>query len=108
MKRFICLVSLLCGWLLAGCGSGWFGLPLQGTVSPVPVGQGQPAASSQPAPTPGAATRIVTQPPPGPQTLVVWLPPQFDPQGKTTAGDLLKARLESFSSLYPGLKIEVH
>ena len=54
MKRFICLVSLLFSWLLAGCGSGWFGLPLQGTVSPVPVGQSQQATSSQAAPTPGA------------------------------------------------------
>jgi ABC-type glycerol-3-phosphate transport system substrate-binding protein len=40
-------------------------------------------------------------------TLLIWLPPQFDPSGGTRAGDLLAARLQEFESQNPGVKLEV-
>jgi ABC-type glycerol-3-phosphate transport system substrate-binding protein len=40
-------------------------------------------------------------------TLVVWLPPEFDPESGTPGGDLLKTRLEDFEELSPGVRIEV-
>jgi len=106
MKHPIFLATLLLTCLLAGCGTGLFTLPIQGTVTSVPETADPLATSSQAAPTP-AASQMVKPTTSGRQTLVVWLPPQFDPDGKTIAGDLLKARLESFSSEQPGIRIVV-
>lgn len=39
--------------------------------------------------------------------LKIWLPPQFDPDAGTPAGDLLKARLEEFQSANPHVSVEV-
>ena len=52
------------------------------------------------------ATPGVT-PTPGPVTLRLWLPPQFDPQGGTPGGDLLRARLAEFSARRPSVRVEV-
>ena len=38
---------------------------------------------------------------------MVWLPPQFDPNSGTPAGDKLRARLEAFQAANPTLKIQV-
>ncbi len=40
-------------------------------------------------------------------TLHLWLPPEFDPNDGTPAGNLLKARLEEFTAQNPGVSIEV-
>lgn len=40
-------------------------------------------------------------------TLVLWLPPEFDPASGTPAGNLLSERLESFLSLHPDVRIEI-
>ena len=40
-------------------------------------------------------------------TLRIWLPPQFSPDPNTPSGALLKARLDEFSLLHPGLRITV-
>lgn len=39
--------------------------------------------------------------------LRIWLPPQFDPQEETAAGELLRARLEQFAAHYPEIRLEV-
>ena len=43
----------------------------------------------------------------GPKILRIWLPPQFDPAAETEAGELLRARLESFQKRRPDLIVEV-
>ena len=42
-----------------------------------------------------------------PKTLTIWVPPQFDPEGDTPAGDLLRNRLRSFSVDNPGVQVNV-
>lgn len=42
-----------------------------------------------------------------PNKLRIWVPPQFDPNGNTTAGNLLKARLAAFSAAHGNIAIEV-
>jgi multiple sugar transport system substrate-binding protein len=39
--------------------------------------------------------------------LKIWVPPQFDPNADTPAGELLKARLEEFQSANPQVSVEV-
>jgi multiple sugar transport system substrate-binding protein len=43
----------------------------------------------------------------GPTVLRLWLPPQFDPNSGTPAGDLLKQQLDTFSQRRPNLQVEV-
>lgn len=79
-----CLVSLA-----AGCDSlpGWFPVP----ATPTP--QGTPEVTPPPLTTPDVtptATVVV------PRELVLWLPPEFDPQAETPAARLLQQRLEQF------------
>jgi len=45
--------------------------------------------------------------PPGPVTLSLWVPPQFDPASGTPAATLLQARLEEFSKRRQGVNVEV-
>lgn len=45
--------------------------------------------------------------PPGPVTLRIWLPPQFDPEAGTPAGNTLQARLDEFTERRPETRIEV-
>ena len=52
-------------------------------------------------------TGAVTATPAGPVTLRIWLPPELDPNSGSPAGEILKARLEEFSSRRPGAHIEV-
>ena len=40
-------------------------------------------------------------------TLVIWMPPEFDPAAGTSAGDLLSARLDSFLETHANVQIEV-
>lgn len=44
---------------------------------------------------------------PSVQRLRIWAPPQFDPAAETPAGELLRARLDEFLRLHPGLTLEV-
>jgi multiple sugar transport system substrate-binding protein len=45
--------------------------------------------------------------PPGPVTLSLWVPPQFDPASGNPAADLLQARLDEFSKRRQGVNVEV-
>jgi ABC-type glycerol-3-phosphate transport system substrate-binding protein len=59
-----------------------------------------PTATAEPT-VPATAT------PAGPQTLTLWLPPQFDPAAGTPAGNLLKTRLAEFTTRKPNVQIDV-
>jgi ABC-type molybdate transport system substrate-binding protein len=59
-----------------------------------------PTATPQPTPTPNAPVVI-------PRQLTLWLPPQFDPESGTTAGNLFASRLEGFVSLQSGTDLQV-
>jgi len=60
-------------------------------------------------------TRITTSPtlvtpqvmPSGPPTLIIWVPPQFDPLAETPASALLQERLAEFEARRPDLQIKV-
>jgi hypothetical protein len=47
-----------------------------------------------------------TQPAPQPTVLRIWVPPQFDPESDSPAGDLLQQRLNLYTSQRPDLRIE--
>jgi multiple sugar transport system substrate-binding protein len=107
MRKIGRLISggVLIVWALAGCQS--VPLPfLQDTPIPptvTPTETTTPTPVGYDTPTPG-----VTPLAPGtPVTLTIWLPPQFDPNAGTPAGDLLKARLEQFSQQHAGVSIQV-
>jgi hypothetical protein len=80
------LAALLVG-LLSACSGAPFDFlnpPASPTATALPL-------KSTATPT-AEATRVLTATPSGPQPLVLWLPPQFDPSSGTPAGDRLKAR----------------
>ena len=94
--RFILILVLL---LASACNE----LPLPGgTAIPTNAPTPSPSPTPENSPTPEAGAA-----PSEPVTLRIWLPPQFDPNSGTQAGDLLRARLESFASLRPRLQLEV-
>jgi multiple sugar transport system substrate-binding protein len=97
----IVFVSLL---FTTGCGVDIAGLLQSKTATPTPNGifgkTPTSAATSQ-------ATRYASITPSGPQTLVIWLPPQFDPGAATPAAEKLRTRLASFEAENPGYKIQV-
>jgi multiple sugar transport system substrate-binding protein len=61
-------------------------------AQPTPTLESIPTATSLPEPTPAATSQ-----PSGPLTINLWLPPEFDPETGTPAGDILKARLKEFT-----------
>lgn len=101
MKRYLCLILI---FLLAGCGV-LNDIQLPGVLS---------ALAS---PTPEATETVTVEPtatrpslPPTPTTvpeLTLWLPPEFNPASGTAAGDLLAARLKTFSEEHGGVIIKV-
>jgi ABC-type glycerol-3-phosphate transport system substrate-binding protein len=52
-----------------------------------------------------ATTPTATQTASSPSTLTLWLPPEFDPQAGTPAGDLLQERLDAFEAQFPGIQV---
>ena len=83
---------------LAGCQ-----LPLSAT----PLPETPAAASPTLLPTALATSQEPEAGAAGPLTLRVWLPPEFDPDGGTLAGDLLRARLEAFAAAHPDVRLEL-
>jgi len=43
----------------------------------------------------------------GPQVLRIWLPPKFDPNAETAAGEILRERLATFENRRPDLTLDV-
>jgi multiple sugar transport system substrate-binding protein len=99
-------IILLLVFSLAGCDAlgqlGGTALP----ATPTSQSQGTPGAESTPPPVLPSETEPAPQLP-GIITLHVWVPPEFDPNAATPAGDLLKARLEAFTAQNPGVSIDV-
>jgi hypothetical protein len=125
--RVILVLAAAC-LLLAGCAGNIDPLSwLQQIVAPTPVatsapasatlavqptaanpsGTAQPTGSGQPLGTPAASATAAKTSAPGSQTLLIWVPPQFDPANGTPAGEKLKARLAAFENENPGLKVQV-
>jgi len=99
-------IILLLALSLASCDA--LGM-LNGTPSPAtptPESMVTPGGESTPVPATPVGTEAPLQPP-GIVTLHLWLPPEFDPNDGTPAGDLLKARLEEFSAQNPNVSIDV-
>ena len=91
-----CFTALLLLALLTACTGAPFGF-LQPEPTLTPTSAAQKATLTPTL----ESTRGATVTPSGPQTLVVWLPPQFDPNSNTPAGDKLRARLEAFQAENP-------
>ena len=87
--------------LIAGCAF----TPGPSTQVPLDIVSTLPAETAS-APTPPIAQSL-TPTSDGPVTLTVWVPPQFDPDSGTAAGQLFKARLEEFTASQPDVEINV-
>lgn len=94
MKVYPWLEVLLCICLTACSG-------LSASV-PTPSPGITPTATATTAPTPAS-----TSTPEGPLTIELWLPPEFDPNSGTPAGNILKARLDEFTERRPDTRVEV-
>lgn len=79
--------------------------PLPSTTPQPPGGTPLPQASTEPASSASPTAPVPTTV--GPQTLVIWLPPQFDPSGTSPGAVKLQARLDAFQAANTNLKIEV-
>jgi multiple sugar transport system substrate-binding protein len=106
--RVLLLLAVLPGLLLSGCGlleqiSLPVNLPGMPTQTPPPLETPTPEI---PTSTPGADLSFLTTAV-SPQTLTLWLPPEFDPGAETLAGQRLASRLEDFSRQNGGVKIHV-
>ncbi len=90
--------------LLAGC-SAWLGPLLNGeppaVATPTPTSS---PANGEPDLTPTIPPDLVT-PIQGALTISIWLPPQFNPEAGTPAGDVLQARLNQFMEENPGVLV---
>ena len=95
---------LILSLLLASC-SGVAPNPLPSATPQPPGGTPLPQASTEPArsATPTAPAPTAAEP----QTLVLWMPPQFDPSGTSPGAVKLQARLDAFQAANADLKIEV-
>jgi ABC-type glycerol-3-phosphate transport system substrate-binding protein len=65
--------------------------------TPLPA---EPTSTPVPTPTQGALGVDA------PITLKLWLPPEFDPFADTEAAAILQARLEEYSQLHPGIRVD--
>ena len=93
--------SLLLTTLLAACAELPFNLPQQaGYETPTAI------AVLVQTPTP-VETTDETETESGPQVLRIWLPPEFDPNAETEAGQILHKRLETFQSRRPDLELDI-
>jgi multiple sugar transport system substrate-binding protein len=113
-KSGLILLLLAIAAALAGCAA-----LVSETPGLVPTATAtQPALTESPTLLPPAGTPATPSPaatgessstgtPPGSQTLLIWLPPQFDPSGGTPAGNVLRARLDAFQAANPGYKVMV-
>jgi multiple sugar transport system substrate-binding protein len=66
-----------------------------------------PAVSQTATPLPTDQVAKATATPSGPQTLEIWVPPQFDPTSGSSAAEKLRTRLAAFEAQNPDLKVQV-
>ena len=87
--------------LLAACAELPFDLPQPAAITPTPITI--PVVIPTATPAESETEPIESEP----QILRVWLPPQFDPNAETEAGEILRERLAVFESRRPDLILEV-
>ena len=88
--------------LTMGCGVDLTGWLQSKTATPT-----VPAVSKTITPLPTNQAANATATPSGPQTLEIWVPPQFDPNGGSSAAAKLRSRLAEFEAQNPDLKVSV-
>lgn len=95
--RSTLLICMTLALLLAGCS----GINLNNlfTTPTLPVPLETPSLEAEPTALPPTEAGI-------PDTLVLWVPPQFDPALGTPAAKTFNNRLQSFADQYPGLQIK--
>lgn len=86
--------------LLGGCAT-W----LEPLLNGVPAGESTPTFTLTAEASPGEATLTPepVDPIQGAVTISIWLPPQFNPEGGSPAGDVLRVRLDAFMEENPGV-----
>jgi len=77
---------------------------IQGLLSPNPPTEIPSVSLASPTPNPSATPNVPVL---ESETLILWVPPQFDPQDGSTASNLFLSRLDEFSSRRPGTDIQV-
>lgn len=109
LRRLIILLLLS----LAGCTSlpfQWGNQLQEGTAYPQagfsPVAPATQAVTQVPTPISPTVTAPIPQIAEG-NLLRIWLPPEFDPAGNSTASKLLKDHLDAFVASNPGIRVEV-
>ena len=85
---------------LAGCTG--LGAETPTLTQPAPSVTATPTGSPE-----GTGSPTLTAAPKTPRTLLIWLPPQFDPSTGTPAAEKLRARLDAFQTANPDYKVEV-
>jgi len=102
--RLMVAIGLIMALLLSACEELPFDVPWLTDESPTPT---LPAGEiSELTPTPEEMPDVVPTPEPV-TSLTVWVPPEMNPDADTAASRLFIERLETFSSLYDGLDINV-
>jgi multiple sugar transport system substrate-binding protein len=108
--RFLSVLILV---VLVGCTSLPFGLGGSAGATPTTInGTQQPTptktVSATQAPTSTSSQQAENTPQPnGESVLRIWVPPEFNPQASSAAGQMLNARLHEFMSANPGLRLDV-
>ncbi|MFZ3079496.1 MAG: hypothetical protein WA109_07405, partial [Bellilinea sp.] len=93
-------VLVMLALFLGSCAS-W----LEPLLNGEPVGVTTPTSNPTVEANPGEPTLTPepVDPIQGAVTIPIWLPPQFNPEGGTPAGDVLRARLDAFMEENPGV-----
>jgi multiple sugar transport system substrate-binding protein len=109
--RQLIVVCLFCA--LVGCnslpirlGSGSATATGNSNVTQTPVVSETVEAGKTASPGAADVTAVITPAENG-DTLRIWLPPQFDPEGDSAASRLLKSRLEEFAAQNPAVQLDV-
>lgn len=90
--------------ITTGCEELLAEIPFLGSIQPT----NQPAVTETPAPTIVPQTTITAVTPEiDPNQIILWLPPEFDPENGTEAGNLLKEQLEEFTADQPDLTLDI-
>jgi len=77
---------------------------IQGLLSPSSPTEIPSVSPATPTPNPSATPNVPVL---GSETLILWVPPQFDPLDGSTASNLFLSRLDEFSSRRPQTNIQV-
>ncbi len=102
-RRAALLVSWMLLLALSACSGDFLSSLLSPTASPATLAVDETETAAPVLPTPTQTTAAAEEV----QTLTLWLPPQFDPNSGSDAGNLLKTRLEEFSQQNPDVILQV-